>query len=168
MLGRDPDLVVHLGDYIYEGPMREHRRSGAHNSAGDRHRCPTTATGTRFTRPIRRSRRCTRTARGSSPGTTTKSTTTTPTISPEDKQTREAFLERRANAYQAYYEHMPLRISSLPHGSKMQIYRRVPYGDLAEFAVLDTRQYRTDQPCGDGTKAACDGVFDPKAHDPGR
>ena len=82
---------------------------------------------------------------------------------PEDKQPREAFLERRANAYQAYYEHMPLRIASLPHGSKMQMYRRVPYGGLVEFAVLDTRQYRTDQPCGDGTKAPCEGVFDPKA-----
>ena len=39
----------------------------------------------------------------------------------------------------------------------------MPYGDLAEFAVLDTRQYRTDQPCGDGTKTPCEGVFDPKA-----
>ena len=45
----------------------------------------------------------------------------------------------------------------------MQMYRRVPYGELVEFAVLDTRQYRTDQPCGDGTKAPCEGVFDPKA-----
>ena len=41
--------------------------------------------------------------------------------------------------------------------------RRVPYGGLADFAVLDTRQYRTDQPCGDGTKVACEAVFDPKA-----
>ena len=45
----------------------------------------------------------------------------------------------------------------------MQMYRRVGYGGLVEFAVLDTRQYRTDQPCGDGTKAPCEGVFDPKA-----
>ena len=43
------------------------------------------------------------------------------------------------------------------------MYRRVPYGGLVDFAVLDTRQYRTDQPCGDGTKAPCEGVFDPKA-----
>jgi len=43
------------------------------------------------------------------------------------------------------------------------MYRRLPYGDLVEFAVLDTRQYRTDQPCGDGTKSPCDGVYDPQA-----
>src|SRR5258705_13866072 len=57
---------------------------------------------------------------------------------------------------------MPLRFSSLPQGTKMQLYRRVSYGDLAHFTVLDTRQYRTDQPCGDGTKPVCEGVFDPK------
>jgi alkaline phosphatase D len=43
------------------------------------------------------------------------------------------------------------------------MYRRAPFGDLAEFTVLDTRQYRTDQPCGDNLKPVCPGVFDPKA-----
>ncbi len=56
------------------------------------------------------------------------------------------FLARRAGAYQAYYEHMPLRHSSLPHGPKMQMYRKQPFGRLAEFVVLDGRQYRTPQP----------------------
>ncbi len=74
-----------------------------------------------------------------------------------------AYLARRANAYQAYYEHMPLRRSTLPHGPAMQIYRNVTYGRLAQFNVLDTRQYRTDQPCGDNNVAPCDGVFDPAA-----
>ena len=59
---------------------------------------------------------------------------------------RSDFLKRRAAAYQAYYEHMPLRRASLPKGPDMQLYRRVPFGRLAEFFVLDTRQYRTDQP----------------------
>ncbi len=36
-------------------------------------------------------------------------------------------------------------------------------GALASFFVLDTRQYRTDQPCGDGAKELCDAVFDPGA-----
>jgi alkaline phosphatase D len=73
----------------------------------------------------------------------------------EDGVPREQFLERRANAYQAYYEHMPLRRDSMPKGSKMRLYRRLAFGDLAEFSVLDTRQYRTDQPCGDGNKPQC-------------
>jgi alkaline phosphatase D len=56
------------------------------------------------------------------------------------------FLEQRANAYQAYYEHMPLRRMSVPHGPDMKIYRTINFGRLASFQVLDTRQYRTDQP----------------------
>ena len=59
------------------------------------------------------------------------------------------FLERRARAYQAYYEMMPLRKRSLPRGPNMRLYRTVRFGRLAEFQVLDTRQYRTDQPNGD-------------------
>lgn len=60
-----------------------------------------------------------------------------------------AFLERRANAYQAYYEAMPIRSTCLPRGSDMRLYRRCSFGRLAEFLVLDTRQYRSDQPNGD-------------------
>ncbi len=62
------------------------------------------------------------------------------------------FALRRSNAYRAYYEHMPLRRSSVPAGPGMQIYRRLAWGALAELNVLDTRQYRSDQPCGDGLK----------------
>ncbi len=79
------------------------------------------------------------------------------TVSPEE------FLKRRANAYQAYYEHMPLRRAALPQGPNMDLYRRVRFGRLAEFSVLDTRQYRSDQPCGDGYKAPCQDVKDPRA-----
>lgn len=60
-----------------------------------------------------------------------------------------AFLERRMNSYQAYYEMMPLRSRSVPKGPHLQLYRRASFGRLAEFMVLDTRQYRTDQPNGD-------------------
>jgi alkaline phosphatase D len=59
------------------------------------------------------------------------------------------FLYRRANAYQAYYESMPLRSRSIPSGSDMQLYRSASYGNLAEFLILDTRQYRSDQPNND-------------------
>ena len=73
------------------------------------------------------------------------------------------FMQRRADAYKAYYEHMPIRRSALPHGPMMQLYRNTTYGRLAQFSVLDTRQYRTDQPCGDHNKSLCDGVLDPNA-----
>jgi alkaline phosphatase D len=69
---------------------------------------------------------------------------------------RDAFLTRREAAYQAYYEHMPLRLSALPKGPDMQLYRRIPYGQFATFHVLDTRQFRDAQPCGgSGTRPSC-------------
>jgi alkaline phosphatase D len=73
------------------------------------------------------------------------------------------FLVRRAAAYQAYYENQPLRRMSVPKGPDMMLYRRVPWGRLADFFILDTRQYRTDQPCGDGQKPPCPGTMDPNA-----
>jgi alkaline phosphatase D len=45
----------------------------------------------------------------------------------------------------------------------MLLYRRLTFGDLAEFSVLDTRQYRTDQPCGDGNKPQCSDALDERA-----
>jgi alkaline phosphatase D len=67
----------------------------------------------------------------------------------------ETFRVRRGNAYRAYYEHMPLGRASLPRGPALALYRRLGYGRLAQFHVLDGRQYRTDQPCGDGRKPLC-------------
>ncbi|MGH3872260.1 MAG: alkaline phosphatase D family protein [Pseudonocardiaceae bacterium] len=78
---------------------------------------------------------------------------------PENPQ--EGFLARRAAALQAYYENMPLRGSSLPRGSDMQLYRRVRWGDLVTFHLLDTRQYRNDQPCGDQFNTDCAERTDP-------
>jgi alkaline phosphatase D len=68
----------------------------------------------------------------------------------------------RLAAYQAYYEHQPLRRGSIPGGDgEMRLYRRLSYGDLAEFNVLDGRQYRSVPPCGWGEAAACDAAYDP-------
>jgi alkaline phosphatase D len=70
----------------------------------------------------------------------------------EDNVDPVKFLLRRANAYQAYYENMPLRRRSLPRGPNLQLYRKFAWGRLAEFFALDARQYRTDQANGDGKK----------------
>lgn len=64
------------------------------------------------------------------------------------KQTPEQFAIQRAHAYQAYYEHMPIRADLRPGSSDLRIFRRFDFGRLARFNVLDTRQYRTDQPGG--------------------
>lgn len=67
----------------------------------------------------------------------------------------EEFLFRRAAAFQAWYEHMPVRRRMLPRGPDLLAYRHLPFGKLADVAVLDTRQHRSKQPCGDGIKANC-------------
>ena len=61
---------------------------------------------------------------------------------------------RRTAAYQAYYENMPLRPAQANSGNSIPLYRRVRWGQLATFHMLDTRQFRTDQACGDGTQPA--------------
>ena len=71
---------------------------------------------------------------------------------------------QRAAAYQAYYEMMPLRRRSLPQGPDMLLYRKASFGRLAEFFVLDTRQYRTDQPNGDGLRPLNDEALRPDEH----
>ncbi|MDY7084656.1 MAG: alkaline phosphatase D family protein [Actinomycetota bacterium] len=70
------------------------------------------------------------------------------------------FAARRAAAFQAYYENMPLRRTSVPRGAGMQLYRRLHWGRLATFHMLDTRQFRDDQACGDGYKECAD-AYDP-------
>jgi alkaline phosphatase D len=155
------DLVVHLGDYIYEGaPAPERPR---------RHNSPEIASleDYRNRYALYKSDPNLKLAHAAFPWIVTwddhEVDNNYASDIPEDKQSRQAFLERRAHAYQAYYEHMPLRRSSLPRGSDMRLYRRLQFGDLAEFNVLDTRQYRTDQPCGDGSKPLCPEALNPQA-----
>ncbi len=80
---------------------------------------------------------------------------------PEGGAPSEIFALRRAAALQAWYEHMPVRRSMLPHnGVVANSYRSARFGTLAEIDILDTRLFRSDQPCGDGFKSICDGVND--------
>ena len=58
----------------------------------------------------------------------------------------EAVRARRAAAYRAYWEHMPLARARKPEGPDLQLYRRFHWGKQATFNVLDGRQYRSDQP----------------------
>ena len=79
----------------------------------------------------------------------------------QDGTPPELFLFRRAAAYQAYYEHMPLRRRSLPTPMHLQLYRQVKFGQLLNLNVLDTRQYRSDQVCSGGYLSDCPDRFDP-------
>ena len=59
------------------------------------------------------------------------------------------FAARRAAAYQAFYEHMPLRLPPPRDGAfgSIRMYQRYDWGRLARFHVLDDRQYRSPPPC---------------------
>ena len=78
----------------------------------------------------------------------------------------------RAAAYQAWWEHMPVRAERPDPEVGTRIHRSFAFGDLVSMAVLDTRQHRTEQPKGEGAGAIprafgggpqLPGAFDPEA-----
>jgi len=152
MAAEEPDLIVHLGDYIYESRWGEIVRDTGLEE-------PYSLDDYRRRYALCRSEEPLRAAHAACPWIVTwddhEVDNNYADDVPEDAQGRGAFLLRRAAAYQAYYEFMPLRRSSLPTGPNMQLFRRLDFGDLARFHVLDTRQYRADQACGDGRKPRC-------------
>ena len=156
----DVDLVVHLGDYIYEGPAvadRVRRHLGLECLALDDYRL-------RYA--LYKTDPHLQAAHAMAPWIMTwddhEVANNYAADHPEKPAKRADFLRRRAAAYQAYFEHMPLRRSALPSGPDMLLYRGLSFGRLAQFHVLDTRQYRTPQPLGDGNKAPSPVLLDPQ------
>ncbi|MGD9635409.1 MAG: alkaline phosphatase [Pirellulales bacterium] len=147
----DVDLVFHLGDYIYEGPARD---GGIRQHVGPEIK---SLDDYRIRHALYKSDPLLQAMHARCPWMVTWDDHETDNnyandISEKLEVAPADFLKRRAAAYQAYYEMMPLRATSLPSGPNMQLYRNVSFGRLAEFLVLDTRQYRTDQPNGDGLR----------------
>jgi len=145
MAEEDLQLVVHLGDYIYEG--------GVGRNGVRQHNGPETVTleAYRNRYALYKSDPSLQAAHAAFPFIVTwddhevANNYAGPNVV---RMTMDEFLLRRAAGYQAYYENMPLREAAIPRGADMQLYRRLKYGRLAEFNVLDTRQYRSLQPCG--------------------
>jgi alkaline phosphatase D len=145
MVADDLDLVVHLGDYIYESSWgRNHVRK--HDGPE-----PITLDDYRVRFALYRSDPDLQAAHAAYPWLVTWDDHEVDNDYADDRSeeldAREWFLARRAAAYQAYYEHMPLRRGAVPFGPHMRIFTRVGYGGLAEFYVLDDRQYRSHQVC---------------------
>ncbi len=160
MVREDLDLIVHLGDYIYEGAARD--------GGVRRHNSPEifTLDDYRARYALYRLDPALQAAHAMAPWFVTwddhEVANNYAGDIPAKPATRDEFLKRRAAAYQAYYEMMPLRRAALPTGPDMLLYRRQGFGRLASFHILDTRQYRTDQPQGDGRKPWNDILLDPK------
>lgn len=83
-------------------------------------------------------------------------------VGENDVESEEQMHQRRAAAYQAYWEHQPVRVPRAKSWADLNITRTSDWGALARFWVLDTRQYRSDQSCGDGMKVVpCGNWSDP-------
>ena len=161
MAAEELDLVVHLGDYIYEGPAQPNRPR--------QHDGPETTTLEQYRgrHALYKTDPDLQAAHAAFPWVVTwddhEVANNYAGAVAGDRISREAFLARRAAAYRAYWEHLPLRPSSMPAGAQLPLYRRLGWGNLAELSVLDTRQYRTDQPCGDGLQPLCAEALDAAA-----
>jgi alkaline phosphatase D len=166
LAGERPDLVLHLGDYIYEAGVRTDRPrqvvGGELMTLADyrrRHALYKTDADLQALHAV---------APFAVVFDDHEVDNNWAGENPEDGQPRDRFLARRAAAFQAYYEMMPLRRTARPGRRGMQLYRTIRWGRLANLYMLDTRQYRDDQACGDGVKAGCDERFAPEREMLGR
>jgi alkaline phosphatase D len=150
MLRDDLDLVIHLGDYIYEVPSwgAEVRRHDGPE--------PQSLEEYRSRHALYKLDPDLQAAHAAYPWAVTwddhEVDNDYAADQSQDRDDPHAFLRRRAAAYQAYWEHMPLRRSAIPRGPDLRLHRRLTFGNLIEFSVLDNRQYRSDQPCAEGRR----------------
>jgi alkaline phosphatase D len=164
MLEEDLDLVVFLGDYIYERAFKASSIRGLGLAAGQSDAM--TLEDYRMRYALYKSDPLLQAAHAAFPWIVAFDDHEVENDwggdLPRSPLSREAFLARRAAAFQAYWEHMPLRRAARPWGGEMQLFRRLDYGGLASFHVLDTRQYRSpNRPCGEKEGPLCPAALDP-------
>ena len=167
MADEDLDLVVHLGDYIYESGTKRNVRGVDLPSVFGREAYNLRRYRLRYT--LYKSDRSLQRAHARFPWIHTMDDHEVENNWARDwsqpdhgkDQVRAVFRRRRAAAFQAMYENLPLRIAQLPKRSHIRLHRRLPYGNLADFTMLDTRQYRSNQPCEVHSSSTCKKRFDP-------
>jgi alkaline phosphatase D len=145
MVADDPDLIAFLGDYIYESHWgRDLVRS--HDSPE-----PYTLEDYRARYALYKSDPDLQAAHAACPWIVTwddhEVDNDYADDRSEDGMENALFLQRRAAAYRAYYEHMPLPERMKPQGADMRIYTTLDWGTLARFYTLDDRQYRSWHAC---------------------
>jgi alkaline phosphatase D len=152
MLADELDLIVHVGDYIYESSwgskrIRHHETPEAHSLDDYRSRYA-----------LYRSDKDLQAAHAHHPWLVTWDDHEVENDyagdSSEEDDSRSWFLARRAAAYQAYYEHMPLPRRALPFAADLRLFTQRSFGPLVNVLMLDSRQYRSPLAC---TKPAARG-----------
>jgi alkaline phosphatase D len=140
----DVDLVMHLGDYIYESSWGDtvRRHDGPE---------PKSLPEYRNRHALYKSDKALQRAHARTPWLVTWDDHEVDNdyqgLESEDYQVQAEFVKRRAAAFQAYYEHMPLRRVARPRGDTMQLFQRSQFGDLMQFTMIDNRQYRSPAAC---------------------
>lgn len=86
----------------------------------------------------------------------------------EEDDPPEWFAARRAAAYRAYYEHMPLPRRAVPFGDRMRLFMQRGFGQLANIAMLDSRQYRSPLACTARARRGSRSVSCPELNDTAR
>ena len=140
-----PDIVVHCGDYVYEadgGPIRPEDRTP-----------PTDLDGYRALWRSYKADPDLQAAHAVAPWLMTwddhEVENNYQGDDPGDPPDGEAFAAQRAAAYRAWWEFTP---TALPAPSPVTttdlgVHRTIDWGALTRFVLLDSRQYRDDQPC---------------------
>lgn len=145
MVADDPQLIVHVGDYIYESgttksPVRKHPGNECFTLEDYRLRYSAYRTDPDL-----------QAAHAVCPWMLTHDDHEVDNDYANDQgekiEPREKFMARRTAAYRAYYEHLPLPATARPRGPDMQLYTERRFGDLLTLLMLDERQYRSHQVC---------------------
>ncbi len=160
----DVDLVVHLGDYIYELPAT----GGPDGNRSSRPALPPkTLEEFRLRYASYKTDPDLQAAHAAAPFT----------LVWDDHEVSDNYMgdtlpsgagaaevsDLRAAAYQAWWENLPVRLDP-PDGPDLVVYHDVTFGDLARLYLLDERQYADEPPCRGETVpydyGDCDAVGD--------
>jgi alkaline phosphatase D len=163
MAAQRPDLVVHLGDYIYESSW------GARHVRRHEAGVPTTLEAFRNRWALYKGDADLQAAHAACAWlfcwddhevVNDYTDDVAPGV-PDPAQ----LLARRAAAYQAWYEHLPVPPRMRPRGAAAAIHGRWRFGRLLELFTLDGRQHRSHHACRGGgrtaTRTDCDERLDP-------
>lgn len=163
MADEDLDLVLHLGDYVYEYGIAADGGYRRTQTPGTLRKEPTDLERWRMQYALYKSDPDLQAAHARFPWLVVWDDHEVKNDYANTQQERAGDISAlRAAAYQAWYEHQPVRAPSR-HDSVggPRIYRRLRWGTLAQLDLIDGRQYRSVPPCGWGEAKACAAAYDP-------
>ena len=163
MVAWNPDLILHLGDYIYESSFGQQIRRHPNLD-------PRTLADYRVHHAVYKLDEFLQAAHAHTCWALIWDDHDVANdyagLTPPNPADNDSFAARRAAAYQAWFENQPIARRSLIANGQMRIYQQLIVGDLLQMVLLDTRQFRTPRACVDParwrtTVKACPGAAAP-------